>query len=99
MDKNFKQFDRSENDYFNLHHSSDTYIYIVAENKVLCTNCPLDEDDEETNVINVSSGVFGNNSVETTTTTENDSIEKVSVKVNVNGNEIIKTETKTRTFN
>ncbi len=98
VDKNFKQFDRSENDYFNLHHSSDTYIYIVAENKVLCTNCPLDEDDEETNVINVSSGVFGNNSVETTTT-ENDSIEKVSVKVNVNGNEIIKTETKTRTFN
>ncbi len=99
VDKNFKQFDRSENDYFNLHHSSDTYIYIVSENKVLCTNCPLDEDDEETNVINVSSGVFGNNSVETTTTTENDSIEKVSVKVNVNGNEIIKTETKTRTFN
>ena len=99
VDKNFKQFDRSDNDYFNLHHSSDTYIYIVAENKVLCTNCPLDEDDEETNVINVSSGVFGNNSVETTTTTENDSIEKVSVKVNVNGNEIIKTETKTRTFN
>jgi phage shock protein PspC (stress-responsive transcriptional regulator) len=93
VDKNFKHFDRSENDYFNLHHSSDTYIYIVGENKVLCTNCPLDEDDEETNVINVSSEIFGNNRVETTT------IEKVSVKVNVNGNEIIKTETKTRTFN
>ncbi|WP_353169649.1 PspC domain-containing protein [Flavobacterium sp.] len=98
VDKNFKHFDRSENDYFNLHHSSDTYIYIVGENKVLCTNCPLDEDDEETNVINVSSEIFGNNRVETTTI-ENDSIEKVSVKVNVNGNEIIRTETKTRTFN
>jgi phage shock protein PspC (stress-responsive transcriptional regulator) len=98
VDKNFKHFDISENDYFNLHHSSDTYIYIVGENKVLCTNCPLDEDDEETNVINVSSEIFGNNRVETTTI-ENDSIEKVSVKVNVNGNEIIKTETKTRTFN
>lgn len=99
VDKNFKHFDRSDNDYFNLHHSSDTYIYIVSENKVLCTNCPLNEDDEETNIVNVSSGIFGNNSVETTTTTENDSIEKVSVKVNVNGNEIIRTETKTRTFN
>ena len=98
VDKNFSNFDRSDNDYFNLHHSSDTYIYIVAENKVLCSNCPLDEEDEETNVINVSSGIFGNNRVETTTI-ENDSIEKVSVKVNVNGNEIIKTETKTRTFN
>ena len=99
VDKNFKHFDRSDNDYFNLHHSSDTYIYIVSENKVLCTNCPLNEDDEETNIVNVSSGIFGNNSVETTTTTENDSVEKVSVKVNVNGNEIIRTETKTRTFN
>ncbi|WP_396180510.1 PspC domain-containing protein [Flavobacterium sp.] len=98
VDKNFSNFDRSDNDYFNLHHSSDTYIYIVAENKVLCTNCPLDEDDEETNIVNVSSGIFGNNRVETTTI-ENDSIEKVSVKVNVNGKEIIKTETKTRTFN
>ena len=65
---------------------------------MFCTNCPLDEDDDETNIINVSSGIFGNNRVETTTI-ENDSIEKVSVKVNVNGNEIIKTETKTRTFN
>lgn len=98
VDKNFKHFDRSDNDYFNLHHSSDTYFYIVSENKVLCTNCPLNEDDEETNIVNVSSGIFGNNSVETTTT-ENDSVEKVSVKVNVNGNEIIRTETKTRTFN
>ena len=98
VDKNFKHFDRSENDYFNLHYSSDTYIYIVSENKVFCTNCPLDDDDDETNIINVSSGIFGNNRVETTTI-ENDSIEKVSVKVNVNGNEIIKTETKTRTFN
>ena len=98
VDKNFKHFDISENDYFNLHYSSETYTYIVSENKVLCTNCPLDEDDEETNVINVSSEIFGNNRVETTTI-ENDSIEKVSVKVNVNGNEIIRTETKTRTFN
>lgn len=44
-DKNYKHFDRSENDYFNLHHSSDTYIYIVSENKVLCMNCPIDEND------------------------------------------------------
>lgn len=43
VDKNFKHFDISENDYFNLHYSSDTYIYIVSENKVLCINCPIDE--------------------------------------------------------
>lgn len=45
VDKNFKHFDRSENDYFNLHYSSDTYTYIVSENKVLCMNCPIDEND------------------------------------------------------
>ncbi len=45
VDKNYKRFDRSENDYFNLHHSSDAYIYIVSENKVLCTNCPIDENE------------------------------------------------------
>lgn len=45
VDKNFKHFDRSENDYFNLHHSSDIYTYIVSENKVLCMNCPIDEND------------------------------------------------------
>jgi phage shock protein PspC (stress-responsive transcriptional regulator) len=54
VDKNFKHFDRSENDYFNLHHSSDTYTYIVSENKVLCMNCPIDEneyDDVENDTI------------------------------------------------
>jgi phage shock protein PspC (stress-responsive transcriptional regulator) len=45
VDKNFKHFDISENDYFNLHHRSDTYTYIVSENKVLCMNCPIDEND------------------------------------------------------
>ena len=96
VDKNYKYFDRSENDYFNLHHSSEAYIYIVSQNKVLCTNCPIDENDDETNFENTSSGIIGNNKVETTTI-ENDSIEKVSIKVN--GKEIIRTETKTKTFN
>lgn len=94
VDKNYKHFDSSENDYFNLHHSSDTYIYTVSENKVFCTNCPLGENEYE-DVENVSDKLIGNNRVETTTI-KNDSIEKVSIKVN--GNEIIKTETKIRTF-
>lgn len=94
VDKNYKHFDRSENDYFNLHHSSDAYIYTASENKVLCTNCPLGENEYE-DVENVSDKLIGNNRVETATI-ENDSIEKVSIKVN--GNEIIKTETKIRTF-
>ncbi len=45
-DENVKEFDESDNDFFNLHHSSDTYIYKVEENKVKCTNCPKDQSDE-----------------------------------------------------
>ncbi len=45
-DENVKEFDESDNDFFNLHHSSDSYIYKVEENKVKCLNCPKDETDE-----------------------------------------------------
>jgi phage shock protein PspC (stress-responsive transcriptional regulator) len=45
-DDNVKEFDESNNDFFNLHHSSSTYIYKVEENKVKCLNCPDYETDE-----------------------------------------------------
>ena len=45
-DENVKEFDESDNDFFNLHHSSDQYSYKVEENKVKCLNCPKDETDE-----------------------------------------------------
>jgi phage shock protein PspC (stress-responsive transcriptional regulator) len=93
VDKNFKHFDRSENDYFNLHHSSDTYTYIVSENKVLCMNCPIDENDyndvendtisnseENSEIILNEDGILikkGNKTV------EKENIE--SIKINKNG--------------
>ena len=45
-DENVKEFDESDNDFFNLHHSSDQYSYKVEENKVKCLDCPKDETDE-----------------------------------------------------
>lgn len=45
VDENFSQYDRSYNDYFNLHHSSDKYVYKVGESKILCTNCPPEENE------------------------------------------------------
>ena len=93
VDKNFKHFDRSENDYFNLHHSSDTYTYIVSENKVLCINCPIEENEyndvendtisnleENSEIILNEDGILikkGNNTVEK----EN----AESIKINKNG--------------
>jgi phage shock protein PspC (stress-responsive transcriptional regulator) len=45
-DENVKEFDESDNDFFNLHHSSSSYIYKVEENKVKCLNCPDYETEE-----------------------------------------------------
>ena len=45
VDENYSNYDRSDNDFFNLHHSSDSYIYKVIENKIVCTNCPPEENE------------------------------------------------------
>jgi len=39
-DSSVKNFDNSENGFFNLHHSSDTYSYKVFDTQVKCLNCP-----------------------------------------------------------
>ncbi len=46
-DKNFDNFDYSDNNFFNLHHSSSDYIYRVDKDKVRCLNCPISENDYE----------------------------------------------------
>lgn len=43
--KNFEHFDRSDNDFFNLHYSSSDYIYKVEKEKVRCLNCPISENE------------------------------------------------------
>lgn len=45
VDDNYERFDSSDNDFFNLHYSSDKYVYKVGEYRVLCTNCPNDENE------------------------------------------------------
>jgi phage shock protein PspC (stress-responsive transcriptional regulator) len=42
-DESVQKYDDSDNDYFNLHHSSDDYIYKVESNKIKCLNCPKNE--------------------------------------------------------
>lgn len=46
-DKNFHNFDYSDNNYFNLHHSSSDYIYRVDSEKVKCLNCPISENEHQ----------------------------------------------------
>ena len=42
-----KNYDYSDNSFFNLHHSSDEYIYAVGDSQVKCLNCPYDENEFE----------------------------------------------------
>lgn len=44
-DANVEEYDRSDNDYFNLHYSSDKYIYKVGSEQIKCLNCPIDENE------------------------------------------------------
>jgi hypothetical protein len=39
-----RDFDYSDNDFFNLHHSGN-YLYRVGANKVMCLDCPKDENE------------------------------------------------------
>ena len=70
---NVERFDRSHDEYFNLHFSSEDYLYRVDANQVKCTNCPYDE--------NEHNDVEGRNDADTTIVT------RTSVKVN--GEEVI----------
>ncbi|WP_317163880.1 PspC domain-containing protein [Flavobacterium phycosphaerae] len=71
MDKSLQQYDRTNDEFFNLHYSSDDYLYKVDSNQVKCLTCPPDENefqDVEGEEINISS--------------KNDSTDVTTVKIN-----------------
>ena len=45
LDESVRSYDGSDRDFFNLHHSSDEYIYRVDADKVKCLNCPPEENE------------------------------------------------------
>jgi phage shock protein PspC (stress-responsive transcriptional regulator) len=66
-DDSVKTFDDSDDNYFNLHHSSDQYIYQVDNNQVKCLNCPADENEHD-DVMIEGSDVSRDTTVTTLTT-------------------------------
>lgn len=74
-DETVQHFDESDNDFFNLHHSSDEYIYKVEENQVKCLNCPADENEYN----DVEGGI---QTEEINIIDETDTSETVTVKIN-----------------
>lgn len=45
LDSSVQSFDQSSDEYFNLHYSSENYVYKVGTNQVKCLNCPADENE------------------------------------------------------
>ncbi|MDD5149027.1 MAG: PspC domain-containing protein [Flavobacterium sp.] len=89
---NVEDYDRSDDDYFNMHFSSEDYIYRVENNQVKCLNCP--ENENEYN--DVENNAVADTVVTTTVTvngevvTENKTGSKKGLSVNKDG-EIVKT--------
>ncbi|RAR46860.1 PspC domain-containing protein [Flavobacterium lacus] len=44
-DSNVQSFDSSNNGFFNLHYSSEDYIYKVTKEQIKCLNCPIAENE------------------------------------------------------
>jgi len=80
MDENVRDFDDSNDEFFNLHYSSGDYIYRVGDTQVKCLNCPTDENEHNDVEIQLE---------DVQATPDNDSINSVSVKIN--GKEVIQT--------
>lgn len=77
----------NDNDY-EYHYGPEGYQYLVTENELKCLNCPPETENKDEEV-EIESDVIGDHKIETRTT-ENDSVHKVSVKVN--GKEFIHVE-------
>ena len=89
-DSAFKDFDESDNDFFNLHYSSDNYTYKVSENKVKCMNCPPEETDE-----------YNDGNEDTLDINVNDkkiNISSPNIKINENGISITDDSTNNKEF-
>ncbi len=71
VDKSAQHYNQSNNDFFNLHYSSDDYLYKVNETQVKCLNCPENENEYE----DVETGI-------TEEITDNDTVVTTTVKVN-----------------
>jgi phage shock protein PspC (stress-responsive transcriptional regulator) len=92
-DASVENYDRSDDDFFNLHYSSDKYLYQVKEEQVKCLNCPADENEYNDVDADASSDITIN---ENGITIKNDTIKNSNkdikeLKINKDGI-IIKTE-------
>ena len=95
-DESVRDYDNSDDEYFNLHYSSDTYLYKVEESKVKCLDCPASEDefndvgeDERMNTKTTSVNINGQDVI-IKETSKNNAVQTIDVngeKVIINQND------------
>jgi phage shock protein PspC (stress-responsive transcriptional regulator) len=85
-DESMEDYDDSDNDFFNMHYSSDKYVYKVKENKVKCLNCPSNE-----NEYNDVDAVID---IENDTINDEININSPNIKINKDGISITSDSTK-----
>ena len=64
-DSSVESFDESEDDFFNLHYSSDDYLYKVFDTQVKCLNCPDYENEHKDVFTEVLEGISDSIQTET----------------------------------
>ncbi len=69
MDESTQHYDESDNDFFDMHFSSDDYIYKVKSTQVKCLNCPDNENEDGITTVTTGSieEIEGNDTIVTTT--------------------------------
>lgn len=92
FDKSVQEYDESDNNYFNLHFSSDNYIYKAEESKLICLNCPADEN--EYNDVDVEYGIDADS-----LDINSDNLDNAEIKLNKDGILVKVNETKNSTKN
>jgi phage shock protein PspC (stress-responsive transcriptional regulator) len=72
-DDSVQHYDRSNNEFFNLHFSDKSYVYKVTDSQVKCLNCPADENEfDDVESIDIQTNEENNDSITITTVKVND---------------------------
>jgi len=77
-DDSVTHYDESDNEFFNLHFSSDDYIYKVNSTQVKCLNCPENENEYDDVETGITEDISGNDTIVTTTVKVNGEVVTVN---------------------
>lgn len=78
VDESVQHYDQSNNDFFNLHYSSDDYLYKVRNTQVKCLNCPENENEYNDVETGITEDISGDDTIVTTTVKVNGEVIRIN---------------------